>query len=392
MSAENEFEGLCERAIADPASITRAEKNRIYGWPDPEEEDILFIAKTGGARAHFIAKAVAQPEQLTRYDTDVLIDYRGIALERDRPRGRAPKPEWTVTQSKAIATLRNVDVEEKEARTAAIHRMIALDNALAEKTFNRYQQDDQWKLEQGTPWIQEMLEKGLLQNEPECWGFVLFRIGCYGERDGNTSAWMQFQDYFMTTGKKVMMQWHSGRLIWPAFRVIWVSDKARLDGATTDILRKRFEEMREAGDIPRGISTNCFLVADESALMDEGIKTPYNYELLLAQSRLSWPTVYLRAVDPRHNASATLENKPESQSKFSGGEPRESDGELAGFTGEVKIALPKVFDYLYCACFSEQGRTSWMDFDKRSGWTAIYNSTKDPSKWHLLSGSGAVGY
>lgn len=58
-----------------------------------------------------------------------------------------------------------------------MHVMIALDNALAEKAFDQPRQDDQWKLEQGAPWIQQMLVKGLLQSGSDCWGFVLFRTG-----------------------------------------------------------------------------------------------------------------------------------------------------------------------------------------------------------------------
>lgn len=188
-----------------------------------------------------------------------------------------------------------------------------------------------------------------------------------------------------------MLQWHGRNLTWPAFKVIWVSDKAPLGGATTDTLRKRFEETREAGEFPRGISTNCTAVANESALKNKGTKTPYNYESLLAQSHLTWPTVHLRAINPRHDPFATLGNRQERRSNAGEGESKKSDGELAGLIGRAKIALPKVFVYIHCACFSEQGRTSWMT-NRRSGWTAIYNSTKDPVTWHLLSGSGPVGY
>lgn len=274
-----------------------------------------------------------------------------------------------------------------------MHRLIALNRELADEAKKHWQQQDQRaKRKTPTPWIKEMLDRGLLMNSRDCWGFVVFQTGCYKENDDKV-AWQRFQDYFVKTGEQVLQEWHSGSLIWPTFKVIWNSDEAQLDGADTETLRRRFDEMSKTGQLPAGIRTNCFLVAGESAIKSEGVKMPYDQQSLLMMPQLERPIVYLQAVRPYYEASTTSMGLLQKQQHTGQTQPIMEHPEIAGFKGEVTIALPKVFDYLHCACFSEQGPTSWKDLEKRDGWTAISNATKNPAEWHLFDGaSSGISY
>lgn len=80
MEAKPELEELYRRAAADPRSISRAERNAIWGHPPPEEEDRLCVAKTGHTRAGLVAKAVANPDELTLYEAQILCPGRGVKL------------------------------------------------------------------------------------------------------------------------------------------------------------------------------------------------------------------------------------------------------------------------------------------------------------------------
>jgi hypothetical protein len=46
---------------------------------------------------------------------------------------------------------------------------------------------------------------------------------------------------------------------------------------------------------------------------------------------------------------------------------------MAGFTGEVTLALPKVFDFLIYALSEPEGRLG--------GWEAIYHQTEVPARY-----------
>ena len=78
MEAKPELEELYRRAAANPRSISRAERNTIWGHPPPEEEDRLCVAKTGHTRAGLVAKAVANPDELTLCEAQILCHGRGV--------------------------------------------------------------------------------------------------------------------------------------------------------------------------------------------------------------------------------------------------------------------------------------------------------------------------
>lgn len=62
-----------------------------------------------------------------------------------------------------------------------------------------------------------MLKHGLLQDDKDCWGFVVFRTGCYNGEEG-TVAWKRFREHFELVAKTTILHYASGPELWPTFR------------------------------------------------------------------------------------------------------------------------------------------------------------------------------
>lgn len=321
-------------------------------------------------------------------------------------------------RDEAIMQLRTArGQEEKTASRNAMERASAIEEA------RREVQDRQWqefeaarRPKVATPWISLMLKEGLLKDGADSWGFLVFRTGCYNGEEGE-AAWRRFRRYFAKAAETMVLHWDSGPLLWPKFHAIFVEDK-ELDGASNEQLRTRFKEMRD-GDggerLPKGIRTNCFLVADQAVIESEAAKTPYivRYDPPPSVHILPEdPVVYIRALDPDYEDTTPeagdqndVEKDQEDQEEPAEAEPRDEIGsdtaaqtekldEMVGFTGEVRVALPRVFDWLHCVCFNAERGTSRGDLCNRTGWHAIYVQTKVPEAWERdhASYSGTVHY
>ncbi|KAK3937494.1 hypothetical protein QBC46DRAFT_392626 [Diplogelasinospora grovesii] len=430
-----DLEELYRRAIADPQSITRAERNAIRDWPPPEEEDRLCIAKTGRTRAELIAKAFASPDDLTRDEAMIVHHPQGVRFDADAnlsveerrehlKRRRIDPSPMKALQDEAERQLRvAAGEEEKAALLNAVKRQFAIDNAKQDAWLQYWrEQDAARRLRSGTPWIKHMLENGLLEDSAECWGFVIFRTGCYNGEEGE-AAWRKFREYFAKAAETSVLHWNSGPLLWPKFRAVFVEDKEELDDASNEQLRARFRKMRD-GDggehLTKGIRTSCFLVADRAAIESEAAKMLYvaEYDDDLFASvyiRPEDPVAYVRAVDPDYEAPAAAaeEKKKEGGKDEAEGdeagtsdkaepaataeakkEAEKEDDEMAGFKGEATVALPRVFDWLHYVCFSAERGISAAGLDLREGWRAIYVQTKTPEAWirNLASNSGSLLY
>lgn len=74
---------LCEKAIRDPSSLTRAEKNWITGRPPPEQEDALLQSRLGTTKDALFQKALNAPDELNERECEILIhgaDYDGDSM------------------------------------------------------------------------------------------------------------------------------------------------------------------------------------------------------------------------------------------------------------------------------------------------------------------------
>ena len=203
MTRENpDLEPLYRRAIADPESITRAERNAIWGWPPPEEEDRLCVARTGHARAELIAKAFSNPDDLTLLEVKIVYHLDGVQVRMNPSREEQLEPQaYSLRRSmnpsptevlfdEAQRALMKLDGEdEKTAWVNAAKREFAPHTAKLDEWRRQWQELDRAnRLKTGTHWMKGMIRDGLLEGGAECWGFVVFRTGCYGSEEGE-AAW-----------------------------------------------------------------------------------------------------------------------------------------------------------------------------------------------------------
>jgi hypothetical protein len=296
MEAKPELEELYRRAAANPLSISRAERNSTLGHPPPEEEDRLGVAKTGHTRAGLVAKAFSNPGELTLCEAQILCHHQGVNYDLPKPASSGGLEELEITllgHLKEPTPLKRLHDEAKgqlwDIRSA--EETIAVRNAgnrrYAIETIEMEARHEKWReserarrLEIGTFWIRQLLQDGLLKDGADCWGFVVFRTGCYHGEEGET-AWQRFRDYLPKVAATSVLHWNSGPELRPTLRVFFVENK-ELENASNEQLRARFRKMRDgSGDehLPTGIRTNCFLVADELVIKSEAAQAPYVPEL-----------------------------------------------------------------------------------------------------------------
>ncbi|KAJ4303863.1 hypothetical protein N0V88_001460 [Collariella sp. IMI 366227] len=388
MEAKPEHEGLYRRAAADPQSISRAERNAIWNHPPPEDEDRLCVAKTGCTRAELLAKALANPEQLTHLETKILCDYRGVNYDMPKYGTFDERLEELglniLRQPTPLEKVRNEAVERLWA-IRSIEEVNAMANANA--ILFAFQKTE---MEARHQELRDMDKARLLKIDgAECWGFVVFRTGCY-HGDEAEAVWQRFRDHLLKVAEVSVLHWYSGPELRPSLRVFFAEGKD-LEGATNEELRARFRKMRDGtGDdnLPKGIRTNCFLVADESVIKSEATQAPYMPRYtndLEGEVRIldEDPVVYIRAVDPNYGAPASPAGKSTedetvkipsarvipASNRSSSAAPGDADTlakeqrkEMAHFKGEAIVALPRVFDWLHYVCFfAERGATPTLD-------------------------------
>ncbi|KAK3687972.1 hypothetical protein B0T22DRAFT_141942 [Podospora appendiculata] len=390
---EEHDEALYRRVIASPQSATRAERNFVRQLPSPEEEDQMCIAKTGLTHAALHSKALDTPDDLTIdeakiVDSGILHDVPDdISLEELRERRRLryiePSPLQALQNEAEEALHKARGDDEKKAQLNASARWTALYKIESDNKDEIWRQHDAARrLKTGTAWMRDMA-KGLEKDGAECWGFVVFRTGCYEAGEEGNAAWQRFRDYFDKLAQATVLHWNSGSLLWPKFRTIFVEDKT-LDRASNEQLREEFRKMRDNRSLPTGIRTSCFLVADRVAIQSEVAQAPYlpPYVGNLGEIHIKPedPVVYLHAIDPNYGA------KKESD--------EEQHAEMAGFKGEATVALPRVFDWLHWVCFNAEREDGAADLDNRRGWHVIYVQTKVPEAWvrNWAPNSGSPAY
>lgn len=387
-------EELYRRVIASPASATRAERNLIRRLPPPEEEDRLCVARTGLTRDELQAKALSRPEELSYeaakiatfgvlFDADAGLDFME-RREQLRRRYHEPSPLQALQNAAEEALDRDRGEAEKMARLNACRVWMAVDRA------RREEEDRQWReaaierrVKKGNRWIRDVLEElqreGNEEEEEEegaggCWGFVVFRTGCYGRGAEGEAAWRRFREYFDRIAEVSVLHWDGGPLLWPLFRAVFVEDDEELEGASDEQLRARFKRMREGGQLlPNGIATNCFLVADAAMIESEAVGKMFLPAKVDDVGTVKWmfddPVVYIRAVDPDYHEDGQEAGKEE-----------RDGGEMAGYRGEARVALPRVFDWLYWLCFIAK-KPAGLD-GRNGGWRDIYLETREPEAWN----------
>ncbi|KAL6898299.1 hypothetical protein GGI43DRAFT_91227 [Trichoderma evansii] len=345
------------RIIADPASITRADKNQVYDQPPPDEEDRLCKDKTGLTMEELKYKALSNLETLTEDECKIL-----IFGAPSRPYTGSKHIFWRFhlveDDMKLADQVDNILVSQDdiEIQRRANHRLDhAFKEVRAERRENLRQQriaERAAKMRMAQPlWLNYMSDAKLFR-----WGFVIFRTAY---SDGTEQKWQTFQwAYTCTRNAQLGKGWKRASSFCSRHQPLFVSDSS-FEGASVDVLRQRFKAMREQNEIPTSIATDCFLIADQAALDKASISLEVKYQPKAQGEPDPWQfTFSVRAVNPDYDASVSIS----------------SEGDLAGYQGEITIPLPKVFDWLYC-CF----------LAKSEDWETRYKLVKGGSAEMMVS-------
>ncbi|KAJ4417420.1 hypothetical protein N0V82_006187 [Gnomoniopsis sp. IMI 355080] len=347
------FQRIADAGTAGTASVTRTERNVVFRRPSPDEEDRLCIASVGLTMPALRAKAIANPDALTEEDCKLLTLGADYAVRDyfDNPFWhRQLPPDERALVEKVWGLISFDEPQEQEALNIAREREknVFFPKKLEAKKRKREEAERQLDrlVREGTPkWVNELKDAGLPRH-----GFVIFRTA-YGP--GMGAAWQNFTGLYQGTCRFHFAScWRRSDNLASKHRPVWVGgndddDAVSLDGADIATLRRRFRTMREQGEIPDGIATDCFLVVDEATLRQHKVVTRSFHEPKGANPFETSPVI--RAVNPDHDESTSVP----------------SEGDLAEFTGEISIPLPKVFDWLYY-CF----------FAKSEDWEARFRATK----------------
>ncbi|KAL7921209.1 hypothetical protein ACQKWADRAFT_321683 [Trichoderma austrokoningii] len=297
-----EEKALYLRIIADPASVTRADKNQVFERPPPDEEDRLCKEKVGITMEELRHKVLSNPDTLTEDECDIMC--LGVAKRNKSNHKDDRKLSDQVLD--IVSTQQDIEIQRR-----SWDRRATFDQVRTEQRKNRRQQ---LIAERAAIWYAPMARwvKHMFDANLSRWGLVIFRTA-YGE--GSDDKWALFQKiYDQHTSKQLRCCW----------------DKAiRLLASHNPLL----------GEIPAGIATDCFLVADQAVIDDPNLtsKTPY-YKPKGPGEADPWQfTITVRAINPDYGASV----------------PMPSEGDLAGYEGEIAIPLPKVADWLYYSFFAK---------------------------------------
>lgn len=347
------YQRIANAGSAEAAAVTRADRNKALHRPEPEEEDRLCASKVGLTMLMLRAKAIKSPDTLTELECETIMrgaDYDDPVNMRN-PAWISNLPVEEGELAKRVWGLLD-DEQERNAYDAALQRDCvafrpqrdAIMQERIKRNRERRSREYERMAREATPrWVNEIKDARLPR-----WGFVVFRTA-YGE--GTDAAWRSFVDIYTSAGRMQLSKcWKKSNSLPQKHQPQWVVDDASLDGADLPTLRRRFRAMREQGEIADRLASDCFLVVDEAILSHKFVTSRIFYKPKTPGNPDPWETaLFIRAVDPDHDDSATAQ----------------SQQNVAGFTGEISIPLPKVFDWLYY-CF----------FAKSEDWNMRYEITQ----------------
>lgn len=321
------YQRIANAGSAEAATVTRVDRNRVFHRPEPEEEDRLCASKVGLTMPELRARAITSPDTLTELDCKIIIrgaDYDNPVNMRN-PAWISNLPPEEGELAKRVWDLLD-DEQENNAFQAALHRDRAtfkqqrdatMQDKITRTRETRSQERDRMEREATPKWVNEIKDARLPR-----WGFVVFRTA-YGE--GMDAAWRNFVDMYTLTGRAQLSKcWKESNSLAQKHQPLWVADDASLDGADLPTLRRRFRAMREQGEIPDRLVTDCFLVVDEAILNNQFVTSRIFYKPKKPGDPDPWETaLFISAVDPDYDELTTVQ--------------REQN--VAGFTGDISIPL-----------------------------------------------------
>lgn len=275
-----ERRALLQRAVDDARNLTPEETNAVLRLPPPDEERRLLQEAFGlASREALVVKALANDGDDLSFEEARWLERLGAADpfadpsvgaafgEAEQSLGQ-PREDRALEKAGRLAVL---TIDEGRARANAMRRAREVRGKRRQAAEETRERINELRRLPRAGWVQKMVDAGLPR-----WGFVVLRTA-YGAVDGDKAddpcsdaAWARFREYFMQACQWVTLhRWKGAAELHELYEGVWVSDRARLEGADTAALRARVREMREAGEIPEGVRPDIFLVVDEAVLRHE---------------------------------------------------------------------------------------------------------------------------
>ncbi|TGO25132.1 hypothetical protein BPAE_0087g00390 [Botrytis paeoniae] len=302
-----EDKALYERiaTFTDPKSVTRAEKNQLFGLPPSDEEDRLCLEKIGLTVSEPNDKIMISSDTLSQLE--VTIAMFGVTHVSGNLYSGKRDLLWYI----------EFEDEEKEL-VRKIHDFLE----------NRYDIEMKYLHQKRSEYYSQIREQQREKREQAC--------NDYWER--TDEKWRVFRGtYNMTADIVLSRSWRQAFFLIETHRSRFVSDPL-LDEASIDDLRQRFVTMRERGEFANGRATDCFLVVDDTVLDHDVISLKTSYKPKRPGKPDPWEsTLSIRAVDPDYNNAVSMR----------------SESNTSGFPGEITIPISKVFDWLYYSSMSK---------------------------------------
>lgn len=154
---------LCEKAIRDPSSLTRAEKNWVTGRPPPEQEDALLQSRLGTTKDALFKKALDAPEELSARECEILIhgaDYDGDIMSAAQKFQRAFEIHSEDAKLKRSAHDAVTMPDELRACVAASRRDSAAFRPIRETKRAKKSEENRQEIQAARAKRQEMIDRG----------------------------------------------------------------------------------------------------------------------------------------------------------------------------------------------------------------------------------------
>ncbi|KAK1853013.1 hypothetical protein CCHR01_04363 [Colletotrichum chrysophilum] len=327
------------RAMEDPSALSFNEKRQVMGRaPIKDEDNEESVKLFGRSIQKLIQKAHDAPYELTLEECEFI-----EKTMKTPPRNAFDRltPEHEKLEEDARGKLR-LDRQIKREWGVEADMRTRLEAA---------------KDLQRPTWLQEMVDANM-----EHWGFIVFRTGhvedfydeTKSQKEKDDVAWARFEEaYYTVATHGLKYQWANlgGDELSDAHNSLFIAVPEQPTQTMAD-MRHIFRQIRANGQIPNGIRTDCFLVADMSAV-------PFEW---LLEEPMSYTDIYIRQFAGTHSMDVQAVD-PDAEEIVS------SDG---GFAGDINVPLTRVYDWLYYSLFAKSD--SW---DQRHHTTTTQTWTQD---------------
>ncbi|KAA8652734.1 hypothetical protein EYZ11_013039 [Aspergillus tanneri] len=250
---------LYDRAIADPSSLTDAERRTITHRPPEEEENALCQKACGQSMSELVSRAVQNGDSLSYNEAHLLTagvipnqagrllseQARLSAADRDLTH-RAMEAAMTEQMKTARASAQAVQKRWNLARTAAFESLNSDDVRNIQYSFR-------------VPWQEHILA---IPGTTAC-GLVVFFPAVPG--------WVSFKEQIETAiyhGLHYSPQQMKEAAL-ARFTLHWV------EGDHADACQDQFVSMRDRGKFPPGLRSDSFLYVDQEALQSHDHPRPF---------------------------------------------------------------------------------------------------------------------